>query len=304
MKLTTILLGGLAAAAVALTAPATSPAPKGVTVTADVPTSLVVGQPMPVTLTYTAEGEASSLEAFRIGAGAFTVNGEALGERGEGELALPMGSELTFTFDLAPALSRAGVTEGFNYSVMGVEGTRDVAVMRAAPEGLNFMDPESVATEALAGYRVLLSTNRGDMIVKFYPHLAPNHVRNFLDLAYTDFYDGVTFHRVIPGFMIQGGDPQGTGMGNGPRRLQAEFSPEPHVRGILSMARTSDPNSASSQFFIMHAAYPSLDNQYSVFGMLESGFDVLDAIVTTPRSVQDRPNTPQVIQSATVLAPQ
>lgn len=304
MKLTTILLGGLAAAAVALTAPATSPTPKGVTVTADVPATLVVGQPMPVTLTYAAVGEATTLESFRVGAGAFTVNGEALTERGEGTLDLPLGSELTFTFDLAPALARAGVAEGFSYSVMGVEGSRDVAVMRAAPEGLNFMDPESVATEELAGYRVLLSTNRGDMIVKFYPHLAPNHVRNFLDLAYTDFYDGVTFHRVIPGFMIQGGDPQGTGTGNGPRRLQAEFSNEPHVRGILSMARTNDPNSASSQFFIMHAAYPSLDNQYSVFGMLESGFDVLDAIVTTPRNVQDKPNTPQVIQSATVLAPQ
>ena len=304
MKLSNLFFGALAVVAVALSTPANSPVAAKPKVQADVPSTYIVGQEFPVTLTYSAPDERVDLDLYRLSSGAFKVNGEPLAERIEGELSLPKGSSVAFQFDMAIDLEVMGVDKNFSYSVEGVEGKRDVSVLRAAPKGLNFMDPESVSNEALAGYRVLLHTNRGDMIAKMYPHLAPNHVRNFLDLSYSGFYDGVLFHRVIPGFMIQGGDPQGTGMGNGPRRLNAEFSSEPHVRGILSMARTGDPNSASCQFFVMHATASHLNNQYSVFGMLESGFDTLDAIVMSPRNGQDRPSEDQKILSATVLAPQ
>lgn len=309
MKLTTLILGSLAAAAVALSAPATTPVAATAKVAVKAPTTYLVGQPFEVTLTYSAPDEAVALESYRLGAGAFSVGGKPLGPRGEGALDLPKGSELSFSFDLAPALESAGVRQGFKLATLGSDGDVAVSVMRAAAAELNFMDPESVATADLASYRVLLHTNRGDMIVEMYPHLAPNHVRNFLDLSHTGFYDGVKFHRVIPGFMIQGGDPTGTGSGNGPRTLKAEFSSEPHVRGILSAARTNDPNSASCQFFVMHSAYPSLDNKYSVFGKLESGYDVLDAIVTSktgPGNAGElsRPVEDQQILSATVLAPQ
>lgn len=304
MKLSNLFFGALAVVAVALSTPANSPVAAKPKVQADVPSTYIVGQEFPVTLTYSAPDERVDLDLFRLSAAAFKVNGKQLADRAEGELSLPKGSSVAFQFDMAADLAVMGIDKNFSYSVEGVEGKHDVSVLRAAPKGLNFMDPESVSNEALAGYRVLLHTNRGDMIAKMYPHLAPNHVRNFLDLSYSGFYDGVLFHRVIPGFMIQGGDPQGTGMGNGPRRLNAEFSSEPHVRGILSMARTGDPNSASCQFFVMHATASHLNNQYSVFGMLESGFDTLDAIVMSPRNGQDRPSEDQKILSATVLAPQ
>jgi peptidyl-prolyl cis-trans isomerase B (cyclophilin B) len=152
---------------------------------------------------------------------------------------------------------------------------------------------------------VILRTVRGDITVKFWPDVAPNHVRNFLDLSYTGFYKGTTFHRVIPGFMIQGGDPTGTGTGSGPRQLQSEFQAQKkHLRGVLSMARSSDPNSASCQFFIMHAAAPSLDNQYSAFGEVVTGMDAVDKIVNTPRGGNDKPKEPQTILEALVVRTQ
>src|SRR5206468_2271353 len=147
----------------------------------------------------------------------------------------------------------------------------------------------------------LLQTNRGNMEVEFWPDVAPNHVRNFLDLSYTGFYDGKIFHRVIPGFMIQGGDPTGTGSGNGPRMLKAEFGTRKHEPGVLSMARTNDPNSASCQFFIMHKASPNLDGQYSAFGKLVNGLDVVDKIVNSKCNPQNKPFEPQTIVKATVI---
>jgi peptidyl-prolyl cis-trans isomerase B (cyclophilin B) len=180
-----------------------------------------------------------------------------------------------------------------------------VEVLQPAPAGLDFLE---LPVDQLDDYRVLLRTNLGNMLLEFWPEAAPNHVRNFLDLAYTDFYDGIIFHRVIPGFMIQGGDPTGTGRGSGPRMLDAEFSTEPryeHLPGVLSMARSNDPNSASCQFFVMHGKAEALDGQYSAFGKLVRGQEVVDAIVNTPRGQGDRPNQPQTIESATVvLVPQ
>lgn len=153
----------------------------------------------------------------------------------------------------------------------------------------------------------ILTTNRGTIVVKFFPQKAPKHVENFIKLAKKGFYDGTKFHRVIPGFMIQGGDPNTKsgdpstwGTGGPGYTVSAEFNDIPHTRGILSMARAQDPDSAGSQFFIMHARYPSLDGQYSVFGQVIKGMDVVDKIVTTPRGENDRPNTPQVLKKVVI----
>jgi peptidylprolyl isomerase len=118
----------------------------------------------------------------------------------------------------------------------------------------------------------------GRVTIELRPDLAPQHVAHIKALARRGFYDGVVFHRVIDGFMAQGGDPTGTGTGGSGSRLPAEFSAEKHVRGTCSMARTSDPNSADSQFFIMFAPAPSLDNQYTVWGKVTSGMEHVDAI--------------------------
>src|ERR1700722_9672303 len=123
-----------------------------------------------------------------------------------------------------------------------------------------------------------LDVPAGRVVIEMRPDLAPEHCAHIKALARRGFYDGIVFHRVIDGFMAQTGDPTGTGSGGSGHRLKAEFSAEPHVRGTLSMARTSDPNSADSQFFIMFDAAPSLDRQYSVWGRVVSGMEFVDAI--------------------------
>ncbi len=171
--------------------------------------------------------------------------------------------------------------------------------MQAAEAGLKFLD---MPVGELTNFHVVLETNQGEMEVEFWPDVAPNHVRNFLDLAYSGFYDKKTFHRVIPGFMIQGGCPQGSGMGDGPRKLKAEFSKlKKHEKGVLSMARSQNPDSASCQFFVMHAASPHLDGQYSAFGKLVRGLDTLDKIAATRTGGNDRPVSTQMIQKASVI---
>jgi peptidylprolyl isomerase len=125
-----------------------------------------------------------------------------------------------------------------------------------------------------------LTLDDGDVVIKFRPDLAPNHVARIAELANEGFYDGVPFHRVIPGFMAQGGDGgrgDGTG-GSNKSNLKQEFSKEPHVRGVCSMARTSDPNSANSQFFIVFDDARFLDNQYTVWGEVTSGMELIDAL--------------------------
>ena len=136
----------------------------------------------------------------------------------------------------------------------------------------------------------------GDIVLRFFPDVAPNHVKNFLDLAGKKFYDGTTFHRVIPGFMIQGGDPNSKnpdrashGMGGPGHRVKAEFNSKPHTRGVVSMARANDPDSAGSQFFICVADAHFLDWQYTAFGEVLSGMDVADKIVSVKRDGRDNP---------------
>ena len=143
---------------------------------------------------------------------------------------------------------------------------------------------------------VNIETGLGKISFKLLPELAPETVRNFEKLAKDGFYDGTLFHRVIPGFMIQGGDPNtktdnkgSWGMGGPGYNLEAEFSSRSHLRGIVSMARSQDPNSAGSQFFIMHADNAGLDNQYTVFGEVIEGMDVVDKIANVKTENPDRP---------------
>jgi peptidylprolyl isomerase len=136
----------------------------------------------------------------------------------------------------------------------------------------------------------------GDVVIKLRPDLAPGHVERITELAKEGFYDGVVFHRVIPGFMAQGGDPTGTGMGGSEKPdLKAEFSSEPHVRGICSMARSSNPNSANSQFFICFDDATFLDRQYTVWGEVVEGMEHVDAL---PKG--EPPRSPGKIAKATV----
>lgn len=144
------------------------------------------------------------------------------------------------------------------------------------------------------------------MTGELYPELAPNTVNNFIELANSGFYDGLIFHRVIPGFMIQGGDPTGTGMGGPGWHIKGEFKQNGfvnnirHERGVLSMARSMMPNSAGSQFFVMHENAPHLDGGYAAFGRVIEGMETVDEIAQTPTDFNDRPRKTQKLRKVTV----
>ena len=146
----------------------------------------------------------------------------------------------------------------------------------------------------------------GTIKAELYPEIAPNTVNNFISLINKGYYDGVIFHRVIPGFMIQGGDPKGMGTGGPGYSIKGEFTRNgfkndlKHERGVLSMARAMAPNSAGSQFFIMHKNSPHLDGQYASFGKVLEGMEVVDTIANTRRGPNDKPLTPQVMKKVTV----
>lgn len=148
--------------------------------------------------------------------------------------------------------------------------------------------------------------NGGVIKAELYPQIAPNTVNNFISLIKQGYYDGIIFHRVIPGFMIQGGDPTGTGMGGPGYSIRGEFSGNgfqndlKHTAGVLSMARTMIPDSAGSQFFIMHEDAPHLDGQYAAFGMVTEGMEEVDKIARAKRDYQDRPYEDQRIRRMTV----
>ena len=149
--------------------------------------------------------------------------------------------------------------------------------------------------------------NGGKIEIELYPEHAPKTVANFEKLVKEGFYDGLTFHRVIPGFMIQGGDPLGNGMGGADENIKGEFRANgvnntlKHTRGVISMARAFDPNSASSQFFIMHADAPHLDGQYAAFGKVVSGIDAVDEIASIPTDYNDRPKIAVRIKKAYIV---
>jgi peptidyl-prolyl cis-trans isomerase B (cyclophilin B) len=177
---------------------------------------------------------------------------------------------------------------GFAIGLLALIGWLPSAATALAAEGATGKAPKAV-----------IKTKFGDMEIMLFPDKAPNHVQNFIKLAKSGYYNGTIFHRVIPGFMIQGGDPntkdpnkpETYGMGGPNEKLKAEFNETPHRRGIVSMARTNDPNSAGSQFFIVVKDSNFLDRQYTVFGEVVKGMEVADKIVSLPRNPRnDLPN--------------
>ena len=154
---------------------------------------------------------------------------------------------------------------------------------------------------------VVIEMENGNKIkLELYPEIAPKTVANFEKLVKEGFYDGLTFHRIIPGFMIQGGDPLGNGMGGSDERIVGEFALNgfkndlKHERGVISMARSQMPNSASSQFFIMHADAPHLDGSYAAFGRVTEGIEVVDEIASVPTDFSDRPRVDVKIKKMTI----
>jgi len=177
--------------------------------------------------------------------------------------------KMMFTFLVAalfmmPACSDAGYVDS---------KTVEKTMSKAPPKA-----PLATDTDIPAGNHVVIETNMGSITIQLLPEVAPNTVANFKVLANNGYYDGIIFHRVIPGFMAQGGDPTGTGTGGPGYKIKAEFNATKHVRGTVAMARTSDPDSAGSQFYICFGPQPHLDRQYTVFGQVEEGMDVVDQI--------------------------
>ncbi len=187
---------------------------------------------------------------------------------------------------LADALHQLVIAIGILTIVTGSVSLSATRVAAAEPSNAESKSPH-----------VLMKTKFGEMEIVLFPDLAPKHVESFLKLAKSGFYNGTIFHRIIPGFMIQGGDPltkdpanrSRYGTGGPGYTVPAEFNKVIHEKGILSAARTADPNSAGSQFFIMVDKAPHLDGQYSVFGEIVKGLDVVDTIVSQPRDLKDNP---------------
>ena len=185
----------------------------------------------------------------------------------------------------------------------------DAAPKRPAPPELPTVVSEKKSPPADSKEVAVIKTTEGEMVVEFWPEAAPKTVENFKTLAKKGFYDGTAFHRVIKGFMIQGGDPHTKeaskealwGQGDPGYKIKAEFNDRPHKRGVLSMARSNDPDSAGSQFFICHGDPSFLDNKYTTFGKLIKGDDVLEKIATTPTHPPDRPNTRMGVESIKIV---
>lgn len=303
LALAAALLSGAAAPG-----PSAPPARGDLHVRWEAPELFVAGVPYVARVELVAVRGEAVCPAWQLTAAGFAAGGNALGRRaGSDEVCIAEGDTLVVWLDLSDEIAGAGVRDDFplTHASSGDQPSQALAVdvLTPAPPGLDFT---TMNQGALSQYRVLLHTNRGDMLLELWTEDAPNHVRNFLDLSYTGFYDGTVFHRVVPGFMIQGGDPEGTGLGRGPRSLAAEFNSRSHARGVLSMARAADPDSASCQFFVMHADSPHLDGQYTAFGRMLVGSETLDAIATAsgtpiPGGGGTRPAERQTIERAVVV---
>jgi peptidyl-prolyl cis-trans isomerase B (cyclophilin B) len=177
-----------------------------------------------------------------------------------------------------------------------------VAPLALAADKKQYDKPGDMKIDPKKTYTAVIDTSEGKITAQLFPDKAPQTVNSFVFLAKEHFYDGLIFHRVIPDFMIQGGDPTGTGMGGPGYKLKAEFNDTKHAPGILSMARSSDPDSAGSQFFIMHGTNENLDGQYSAFGKVTSGMDVVDKIAKgeVNNRRENRPVKPVTIKTVTI----
>jgi peptidyl-prolyl cis-trans isomerase B (cyclophilin B) len=196
----------------------------------------------------------------------------------------------------------------FGLALARAEESKKPAADSGKPEAKSDAKPD---TKAGAAREVaVIKTTEGEMVIELWPDVAPKTVENFKALAKKGFYDGTCFHRVIKGFMIQGGDPNtkdpakeaAWGTGGPGYTIAAEFNDRSHVRGVISMARTQDPNSAGSQFFICHGSPTFLDHQYTAFGKLIKGDDVLEKIATTATHPPDRPDKRMGIESLRIVA--
>lgn len=296
-------------------------------VTLKAPPAFVSGLSYEVELELTAPEGGATIAEWMLSPAVLTIDGAPFpGARPAGSIEVPAGFTLRGKLDLAKVAAFQPKRD-FELGLvkeLSIAAATKVSFVEAAPAGLDFT---KMPVEELAGWNVLMVTTSGAMRFELWPNVAPEHVRNWLDLAYTGFYDGVKFHRCIKGFMIQGGDPNTKdkdpstwGQGNGPRLLKAEFSKSvKHVRGVLSMARQGHPNyardpdndpkkdTASCQFFVCHAEASSLDGGYTAFGKLIEGYDALDRIANAPGTQNPgagggiRPNPPQVIERALVV---
>ena len=266
------------------------------------------GEAFRVTIRYEIQTD-TELEAWRLGPAALRLDGQPAGDRGSNaKLPCAAGSTLTAAFDVGPLLEA-----GTRRLALDGAAAQEVTVHRPLEgDAPDFME---LGVDDLSGYRALFLTTRGGMLFELYPETAPGHVRNFLDLTSTGFYEGIQFHRVSPNFMAQAGCPNTkpgatgpVGAGRGPRLLEAEFSDRNHERGILSMARGPSKDSASSQFFVITRKSSALDGQYSVLGKLVDGDDTLTRISeakgqVNPTDYTVRPTTPQRILRTFVLPP-
>lgn len=180
-----------------------------------------------------------------------------------------MGSTLAAALFLLPAYASAEAADSNRSLNNQVEITMSKAPKKA---------PSATDKELPAGNHVLIETDLGSIKIQLLPEVAPNTVANFKVLTHNGYYDGIIFHRVIPGFMAQGGDPTGTGTSGPGYKVKAEFNATKHVRGTVAMARTSDPDSAGSQFYICFGPQPHLDRQYTVFGQVVEGMDIVDKV--------------------------
>jgi peptidyl-prolyl cis-trans isomerase B (cyclophilin B) len=313
-------LAGLGSLVLVAGAPGTQDPAPSVTYTLTAPEIYILGEAFEVQLEIQAATEsAAEIPSWALSAAAFSVKGTALGSHEDAKgLPLGKGQRITTSLDIGPVLaatSLAGESELVLALNLGEGQEVRVPILRAAPEGLDFM---TMPVEQLAGYHLVLLTMYGPIRAEMWPDVAPNHVRNFLDLAYTGFYDDNHFHRVVPGMMIQGGSDRPGRLA--PRTLKNEFNARRHVPGVLSMARfgvdTKDKNgqnipafdSASSEFFIMHAVFPSLDGKYTGFGKVLTGMPAVEAVVDSVKTGFNRnnpathkPRTRQIIRRAIVV---
>jgi len=260
---------------------------------AEIPERWVLGQEFRVTLSYDGGEQGLELLAWQLTPAAFEIDGQAIAPReNHACLRLAAGDRFELSLDLADWLPADG---GFDLG-LGETAHQHVRVLQPVKSGLDFLGMQPAE---LAEYRVLMDTNRGELFFELWPEIAPQHVRNWLDLVAVGFYDGLLFHRVSPSFMIQGGCPNTRtdrrdlwGLGAGPRKIPLEVSTRKHLKGVLSMARGPQPDSASSQFFVITRDSPQLDGQYSAFGKLLSGYDALARIGNAPGLLKNGTVTP------------
>ncbi len=249
------------------------------TFSASAPALYIEGEPFEVAFSVQADAaKATVVSADALTPASWLLDGKPLSRRGSDvELRLQPGQSIETIVDLAPLLEERMGDDLRDFRVAyGQDADATEVIFLGLPEsGIDFM---ALPEEQLANYQVVLETTDGVIWLELWPDVAPNHVRNFLDLCASGFYDGSPFHRVIPSFMVQGGRAKDGKPA--PRKVDAEFSQRPHEAGVLSAARLgSDVNSASSEFFIVHRASRHLDGKYSAYGRVVSGMDAVDGIV-------------------------